>query len=86
MTIEDSDKEPLLKVGKWSSLAKVTRIMSWVLRFVTRYRKKPVQHCDGDTLTSAEVSQANEQLTLMTQSRHFEEETACLKAVKHVAK
>ena len=28
VTIEDSDKEPLLKVGKWSSLTKVTRIMS----------------------------------------------------------
>ena len=86
VTIEDSDKEPLLKVGKWSSLAKVTRIMSWVLRFVTRCRKKPMEHCDGDKLTSAEVSQANKQLTLMTQSEHFEEEIACLKAGKHVAK
>ena len=86
VTIEDSDKEPLLKVGKWSSLAKVTRIMSWVLRFVTRCRKKPVEHCDGDKLTSAEVSQANKQLALMTQSEHFEEEIACLKAGKHVAK
>ena len=86
VTIEYSDKEPLLKVGKWSSLAKVTRIMSWVLRFVTRCRKKPMEHCDGDKLTSAEVSQANKQLTLMTQSEHFEEEIACLKAGKHVAK
>ena len=86
VTIEDSDKEPLLKVGKWSSLAKVTRIMSWVLRFVTRCRKKPMEHCDGDKLTSAEVSQADKQLTLMTQSEHFEEEIACLKAGKHVAK
>ena len=86
VTIEDSDKEPLLKVGKWSSLAKLTRIMSWVLRFVTRCRKKPMEHCDGDKLTSAEVSQANKQLTLMTQSEHFEEEIACLKAGKHVAK
>ena len=86
VTIEDSDKEPLLKVEKWSSLAKVTRIMSWVLRFVTRCRKKPMEHCDGDKLTSAEVSQANKQLTLMTQSEHFEEEIACLKAGKHVAK
>ena len=86
VTIEYSDKEPLLKVGKWSSLAKVTRIMSWVLRFVTRCRKKPMEHCDGDKLTSVEVSQANKQLTLMTQSEHFEEEIACLKAGKHVAK
>ena len=60
--------------------------MSWVLRFVTRCRKKPVEHCDGDKLTSPEVSQANKQLTLMTQSEHFEEAIACLKAGKHVAK
>ncbi|GFN80939.1 tigger transposable element-derived protein 6 [Plakobranchus ocellatus] len=70
----------------WEHGGQVTRIMSWILRFVTRCRKKPVEHCDGDKITSAEVSQANKQLTLMTQSQHFEEEIACLKAGKHVAK
>ena len=82
-TVVDT-KEPLLQTSKWSSLSKITRILSWVLRFISKCRKIDMENCIQ--ITCDEQKNATKQLIHMTQSDYFEDEITCLKAEKPVSK
>ncbi|KAK2561737.1 hypothetical protein P5673_015113 [Acropora cervicornis] len=69
---------------RYSSWSRLIKVMSWVLRFVQRSRKKAPAYLKASTLQLVEIQQTSQEIVRLVQSQHFHEEYLCLKEGRQV--
>ena len=69
---------------RYSSWSRLIKVMSWVLRFVQRSRKKVPAYLKASTLQLVEIQQTSQEIVRLVQSQHFHEEYLCLKEGRQV--
>ena len=69
---------------RYSSWSRLLKVMSWVLRFVERSRKKFPAYLKSSTLQLVEIQQTSQEIVRLVQRQHFHEEYLCLKEGRHV--
>jgi len=69
---------------RYSSWSRLIKVMSWVLRFVQRSRKKVPAYLNASTLPLVEIQQTSQEIVRLVQSQHFHEEYLCLKEGRQV--
>ena len=76
---------PVIEFRRFSSFLKLTRVLGWVLRFISQARKqltnRPAQGCQNSLvpLTIEELAKSESILIKQAQSELFREEITCLK-------
>ena len=68
---------------RYSSWYRLIKVMSWVLRFVQRSRKKVSAYLKASTLQLVEIQQTSQEIVRLVQSQHFHE-YLCLKEGRQV--
>ncbi|XP_067030727.1 uncharacterized protein [Acropora muricata] len=69
---------------RYSSWSRLIKVMSWVLRFVQRSRKKAPAYLKASTLQLVEIQQTSQEIVRLVQSQHFHKEYLCLKEGRQV--
>ena len=71
-------------MSRWSTLNKAYRVIAWVLRFISKARKRSVS--DSVDLSSQEIVSAREVFIKVLQFQNFQKEIVLLKSGKSVPK
>ena len=69
---------------RYSSWSRLIKVMSWVLRFVQRSRKKVPAYLKASTPQLVEIQQKSQEIVRLVQSQHFHTEYLCLKEGRQV--
>ena len=77
------DRLRVINVERFGSLAKATRVMGWVLRFIGNARG--TSRCDEQDLTGTEVCNARNTLFRLSQAESFPDEVTALKLGKIIS-
>ena len=63
-----------LSLQRYSSWSRLLRVMSWLLRFVKRFRKETPEYLASSTLKLMELQRASREIVHLVQRQHFLEE------------